>query len=94
MIAHHLCHTSALASLKAGLKLDPNDLWNRIMCLTKTAEVGDVREAMELFKRLPPASTNRTDHYLARGTIEAEKGDYVAARAGLRPASGWHRGLE
>jgi len=85
-IAHHLCQSSSLASMKAGLKLDPDDLRTRIICVTRMADLGEVKEAEELFNRLPPESTNRWDYYLARGVIEARKEDYVAARRSLEQA--------
>jgi TPR repeat protein len=85
-IAHHLCQSSLVPSLKAGLKLDPDDAWTRDVCALHLAQMHQVREAEEVLKGLPPESTNRWDYHLARGLIEAEREDYEAARRTLHEA--------
>jgi len=77
--AHHLCQTSSLPAVRAGLKLDPDDIWTRTVAVTKLAELGQPEEAETLWKSLPPECTNRWDYYLARGIIDAESEDYASA---------------
>ncbi len=82
-VAHHLCQTSSLPAVRAALKLDPDDVWTRIMAVIKLAQADQLQEAEALWKTLPPESTNRWDYYFSRGILEAEKKDYEASRRSL-----------
>jgi TPR repeat protein len=85
-IAHHLCQSDSIPTVRAGMKLDPEDLWTRLVSICKLASRNHLDEAEALLKSSPPECTNRWDYYLDRGIIEAKKGDFEASLRSLQKA--------
>ena len=85
-IAHHLLQVEDLPKVRVAQKLDPEDLWSRMVIVVRLSTLAQVDEAETLWKALPPACTNRWDYYFGRAAIELHRSHYGTALSWLQQA--------